>query len=300
MIKGTYRFIQDGKVIATQENLLTTKGVQQILRLMTSQVAKIGESISIGVGNTAANVADEALQFETARAKISISSPDFATKKLVFKATLPADFIGVIYEVGLWSLLNNAYSGNYESRVLVSFDSATESWPISAEWITTNARIGKDAIRISPATSATENLTLDGVYIDLLGYSNSDELKLAYWVSSAFCANVKIKLMSSPSDYYTYTITTPSSGYHIQTFDKGDFTTTGSPTWASIISVDVSATATAGGAVNVDFDGLRIEDTDSLNPDYFLVSRAVRPSPLIKDTFAPMDIEYTLDASGIV
>ncbi len=299
MIKGTYKFIQNGKVLATQSNLLTNKGIQQILRVMTSQVGRIGEAIAVGVGTTAANVNNDSLEFETSRSRISIMSPDFVTKELVFKTTLPSEFIGVIYEAGLFSLQNNANSGNYESRVLVSFDSDAEAWPANAEWQTANARIGSNSLRISPSTSATENLTLENMYLDLLGYGDTDEFKLAYWVSSANCSNIKLKLMTSVSDYYTLTISTPSSGYHVNTFNKGDFTITGSPTWSNITSVDVAATATSGGAVNVDFDGLRIEDSDSFNPDYFLVSRAVLSSPLVKDNSAPMDIEYRLDASGV-
>ena len=296
MIRGTYRFYQDGVLLSEQTNLLTIKGKQQVLRLLSSQIAKLGESIAVGVSGTTATTSDDALSFELARTKISVSSPDFVNNKIVFKGTLPGDISGIIYEVGLWSLLNNAYSGTYESKVLVSFDSANEFWPSGASWQTANARIGIDALRLAPLTSATANLSLSGVALDLLGYSDADQFKLAYWVQNAFCANVKLKFMTTVSDYYTYTITTPSSGYHMQSFGKGNFTSTGSPTWSNITTVDVSATATAGGACNVDFDGIRIEDTDSYNPEYFLISRAVLVSPITKNPYSPMDIEYTLDA----
>ncbi len=293
---GEYKFIQNGKVLYIQKNLITTKGIQHIYRLLASQVTKIGEVISVGVGTTSANVADSSLEFETAKARITVSSPDFVDGKVVFKATLPQDFLGVIREAGIWSLENNANSGNYESRTLVTFDQ-DEDWPSNAEWQSANARIGTDALRISPATSATENSTLTGIYVDLLGYSDADQFKVAFWVSSAYCANIKLKFMTDVSNYYTYTLATPSAGYHIVAFDKADFVATGNPTWAAITSIDVAATATAGGAVNVDFDGIRIEDTDSLNPNFYLVSRAVLSSPLVKDTSAPMDIEYTLDVN---
>jgi hypothetical protein len=63
--------------------------------------------------------------------------------------------------------------------------------------------------------------------------------------------------------------------------------------WDTIerIGFDVTAGGTAG---FVTLDGLRAEDTDTINNEYALISRAIPGSPIIKDDTSPMDIEYTL------
>jgi hypothetical protein len=42
-------------------------------------------------------------------------------------------------------------------------------------------------------------------------------------------------------------------------------------------------------------DGIRIEDGDTLNPEYSLVSHSVLSTPLVKTDSSPMDIEYALE-----
>jgi hypothetical protein len=158
--------------------MLTIEGKTYIKRYLANQVGTIAESIAIGLGNTPENSLDDALNFEVDRVDIDLTTYDFTTDRLIFKAGLSEEYSGVIYEVGLWSLDTNFSAGEYQSRILLSFDSVSEDWslPTNAAWGTTAARLGADNLQHSPATSATVTSSLQDLYLDLSGYSQCRQL----------------------------------------------------------------------------------------------------------------------------
>lgn len=296
MILGTYKFYQDERLLGKCSNLLTTEGKKMILRYLSQQTRQVAQAIAVGTGTTAANIADDSLLFEFARANIDVVSPDFTNNKVIFKATLPIGIQGNINEVGLWSQSDNVFSGNYGSRLLLSFDADTEAWSTGI-FTSDITRIGGDSLRISALTSATSTTALDGSAIDVLGFNPTDKLKLAYINNDSNCSSIELRFKTDGSNYFKYTITNPTSGYHVYTFSKSTAVLTGTPSWDSIANVEIVVIAKSSGATAVDFDGLRAEDTQSLNPDYVLVSHAILGSPLYKNPAKQMDIEYSWDVT---
>ncbi len=65
------------------------------------------------------------------------------------------------------------------------------------------------------------------------------------------------------------------------------------PDPSSITKIGVEVTAT-GGDSTVYFDGIRINDEDTFDPAYGMISRSVLSTPLIKKPGRPVDIEYKL------
>ena len=61
-----------------------------------------------------------------------------------------------------------------------------------------------------------------------------------------------------------------------------------------ITKVGVEVTAGAGGATTVYFDGIRINDEDTFDPTFGLISRSVLGSPLQKVSGRQVDIEYKI------
>lgn len=287
---GTYKFYQNGKLVAAEKNLLTTNGKTAIMKYMAGYSGHFGRSIRLGIGATAAAASDTALNFESMATQVYLISPDYANTLLVFKGRVDDTAAGIIYEAGLSTMIpDNSSNG---SRMLLAFDSGIDAW--SAGTWQTGARIGGDALRLAPAVSASATATLTDMFLDLSDYSNSDQFKLAY-TPSTNVASVFIRFYTDASNYYTYTINTPTSGFKIQTFAKSDAVATGTPSWANITQVMVSATATSGGAATVDFEGLRVDDKDTYTDNDVLVSRAVLGSPVTKVSGVPLDVEYTLD-----
>lgn len=273
--------------------MITTRGKQHIKRYLAHQIGDIARSISVGVGPVAENVGHVALQFETGRADITLVSFDYVNNKIVFKASIPQDMSGKIYEVGLWSQNQSTSAGEFTSKLLTTFDSAGEVWS-SGSFQSANARLGADALRFTPGVSATVSGALNDLFIDLSGNSGADSFSVAYYNSNANVANFKIRFKTDASNYYTITVTSPATGYQISTIAKSAATVTGNPSWANISTIEVEVVSGAGGASSIDFDGLRIEDTDTIDPNYVMVARELLAAPVTKVAGRVMDIEFNL------
>lgn len=273
--------------------MITTKGKQHIKRYLAHQVGDIARSLSVGAGALSENVAHTALQFEMGRADIILVSYDYVNDKIVFKTTLPQEMSGKIYEVAIWSQTSSTAAGEFTSKVLSSFDSVGEVWS-AGSFQTANARLGADALRFTPAASATVVAALTDLFVDLSGNSGADQFTIAYYNGNANVANFKIRFKTDNSNYYTIQVTSPATGYQVSTVAKSAATATGNPSWANITSLEVEVVAGAGGSASIDFDGLRIEDTDTIDPNYVMVAREVLVTPVTKVAGRVMDIEFNL------
>lgn len=282
--------------------MLTTDGKIYIKRYLAGFVPKIAQSIAFGLGGKAEAVGDTKLQFEVDRADISLTSYDFVNNKLIFKAPLPDEYAGTIYEVALFSTPSNAAAGDYGSRMLTTFDSETEGWvdtPTSTDstFSTTNIRIGVDGLRQAPAASTTKTDSLKEILMDLSGYSAADRFVVAFNNNNANATSVRIRLMTDSTNYYDLVFPNPATGYQVLELTKGAATANGTPSWSNITEIRAVTIAGAGGAAQVDFDGLRIDDSDTVSSDYVMVSRELLATPFIKQAGRSQEIEFALDVS---
>lgn len=261
--------------------MITTQGKSVLFRYLAGNLPRIAESIAIGIGDSAENVNDTTLDFEAERVPVTLVSADIINDKLVFKGTIPQEYVGTIYEVGLWYGNPQTFGG---STIIVGFDSSTEAWS-SGTWNTALARIGVDALQIAGGASST----LSDIALDLSVFSDADFMSLAYNADAAI-TNVVVRFSTDVSNYYQYSFTA-ATGYEVKAIGKASFTATGTPDWSNITSITVSATGT-GNAV---FDGIRAEDADTISTDYALVARSVLSVPKVKSSDTEMDIEYALE-----
>lgn len=292
MMRGTYRFYQNGELIAERTNLITTDGKRAILRYLAGHSGGFVRSLAVGTGTTAAALGDTKLQFEVARADVSVISPDYIAQTLVFKATLEQSMELAIWEIGALSVAQSEEYG----KMLLTFDSDIEPWSAGA-FQTDTSRIGGDALRVTASASATVTSSLSDLFLETSDYLDVDKFSLAYIPQDANLNSLKIRLKTDASNYFEYTFTGLTAGYKIESWTKAQMTKTGSPSWDNIISADLIVNAKSGGATSVDFDGLRIDASVVDNPDYALVSRTVLGSPVVKTGESQMDIEYTLDVT---
>ena len=292
-MKGVYRFYQDGKLVAEHENLITTEGQRLILRVLAEQASSIGGAIGVGVGNAAAVVGDTRLRWEVDRQAIAIKNVDYTNSRVIMKTTLPQTSIYTIYEVGVWSQFTNNFNSDNASRVLTTFETAFENWS-NATLDSTQSRTSPDSIRIDAGASATVAAATD-VDLDLSGYSAADTFNIAFYKANNNITTLKLNLASATGSYEgSVTVSSLPVGYNVVTISKGAFVATGTPDWSAITTMTVKVTAGASAGYLI-MDGIRIEDGDTLNPSYALVSRSVLGSPLVKTDSSPMDIEYALE-----
>lgn len=281
--------------------MITTNGKQYIKRYMAGFVPSIAQSIAFGIGGKAESQADLKLQFEVGRSDIVLTSYDFVNDRLVYKAPVPDDFAGSIFEVALFSTSQDIVAAEYGSRLITSFDSATEDWVNASTGadsnFSTSAIFGTDSLFHTPASAVTVTDSLKDVTLDLSGYSAADKFVLALRTANANASNIVVQLLTDVSNYYQLTYGAQTTGNKVLELTKGAATTVGTPNWASITELRVATTAGAGGAASVMFDGFRIDDADSNNPDYVMVSREVLSPVFIKEVGKSQEIEFALNIS---
>lgn len=273
--------------------MITTDGKRHIKRFIGGSVPTIGGTIAYGLGNKATTVNDAYLQFEFGRAPITLVSYDVLGDVAVFKATVPENVSGTIYEVALYSQNENQLADGFGSRLITTFDQDTEVWS-SGTWQSTNSRIGGDSLRLAPAVSATVTTELTSIILDFMGNSGADKFLFAYHNLNTNTASIQVRFVNDSANYYTYTISNPGVGYQVAEIPKGSFTAVGTPWWNEIMAIQVIVTAKATGAAQVDLDGIRLEDVDTINPDYVLVAREVLAVPYSKLDNQTDEIEFRL------
>lgn len=273
--------------------MITDKGEVHIKNYLAHEVSVLANAVAVGLSDTAAAGTDTHLGFEVIRAYTTSSSYDFDNNRIVFKATLPSDYVGQVREVGLWYSPLNTNQDDFVSKPITSFNQATDVWT-AGTWDSTNTRIGADSLRLAPAVSATVTATQNDIKMDLSGYSSADKFLVAYHVGNGNTASVVVRFKTDSSNYYQYTISTPTAGYKVSSLTKGAAVVTGSPTWENITTLEVATTSTAGGSSTVDFDGIRVEDTDTVNDGHILVARKVLSVPENKIHARTQDVEFSL------
>lgn len=308
MIKGTYIFYEDGKEIYRSSNLITKFGKRFLTNFIAGNISDTSKDISFGVDSTAANVNDTRLGFEFYKSPVILSATDIqtvgstTTYSVVYKTTIPQDVSGVISEVGLYPSARRSVN-NFDSKFLSDFDNFLD-WEDSSGFnpsvTTTGAKIGDNLLTMaSDSTSANEYTS--STALDLSGYSNVDSIRLAYYKNNANLQNIILKFYSSDTDYYSTTITPASgTGYKI-TSDilLGTLFTdpTGTPNKSQINKIGITVTPTSSNTTSIGLDGLRINDEDTFDPDFGLISRSVLGTALTKLNGRQVDVEYKLDLS---
>lgn len=156
------------------------------------------------------------------------------------------------------------HTANKREEVRIADMGTDESWSAgSAD--TTNYRVEAQSLKLAPSSTSyvTANLAL-AVTRDLSGYDNIEFD--AFIDDITKFGSLRLKLGdSSLTNYYSIEL---SSGL-VQNWNKiirgkGDFSTTGSPDWASIEKIEVAAKANAAVTVNVSFDDVFATTDDAI------------------------------------
>lgn len=279
--------------------MITTEGTLHIKRYMAGWVPSIALSMAFGVGQKEEAASDEELDFEVGRSDIELISYDFVQDKLVFKATLDEGFDATLYEVGLYSLEADTVAGEFGSRLITSFDSATEDWmqgAAVATYTTDNTRVGADSVTVSPAASGSITVVENDMVMNLGGYSAADTFAFAFYADSGNVASVRFRFKTDVSNYYDIAVPAASisAGFNIVRMTKSTAAATGTPNWSQITSLEVTVSAKSTGGVTVNLEGVRIEDIDTPSTNYVLVARSLLAIPFDKVAGRIQEIEFPL------
>ena len=151
---------------------------------------------------------------------------------------------------------------------------------------------------MSSSSTSTREYIANINPMDFSGYSVNDSLTIAYKKVDNNVTKIRVKFYSSDTQYY-YADFTPASGSgdRIQSVSMSTVfgnTSSSAPDPTNITKVGIEVTAGSGGPSTVYFDGLRINDEDTFDPQYGLIARSVLTTPITKPSGRPVDIEYKL------
>jgi hypothetical protein len=304
MIKGTYVYYEDGKEIFRSSNVITKYGKRFLTSFLAGRDSFNSKTMAFGIDSTSATDADTRLGFEFYRTPVEFGSTDIqtlndtTTYSVVYKTTIPQDVAGYITEVGIYPEFRDSIT-SYDSKFIADFESQLD-WTNNPSISLNNSRVGQYTLSMSSNGTAAREYKSNVQQIDLSGYSVNDTLRLAYFKEDENLSNIIIKFYSSPSDYYSITITPESgTGYKItpgiplsNLFSNASTLNVDS---SNINQIGITITPASGESTSVDMDALRINDEDTFSPDFGLISRSVLSTPLMKLSGRQVEVEYKLD-----
>jgi hypothetical protein len=312
MIKGTYIFYQDGKEIFRSKNVITKFGARYLTNLIAGNIPTFKLDMAFGVDSTAATNNDTRLGFEFYRLPVVFGSTDIQTANnittysVVYKTTLPQDVVGRINEIGIYPATRSSIN-NFDSKYISDFDDAlawTDSGSVNPSLDTTNYKIGGNLLNFTTLSGTSMEYKCSIVPLDLSGYSVNDDIRIAFYKNDNNLSSLKIRLYSDSTKYYEKTLTATEygsgSGYKLPAaFTLGDLYSSSTnsataPDKTNINQIGIIIAA-SGGNTTVGMDGLRINDQDTFDPTFGLISRSVVSPQLDKVGGRPVDVEYRLD-----
>jgi hypothetical protein len=295
--------------------LITKFGKRFLTSHLSGMVVSPTKDLAFGIDSTAvqANGNDTRLGFEFYRVPVSFGSIDIQTDEfgastysVVYQATIPQDVSGIIKEIGLYPGIKSS-SNNFDSKFIADFENnlmwfkSDDSNPelVANTTSSIKPRVGSYFSKVAVSASQSVEFTCSYSGLDLSGYTSSDSLSLAYNQENTNLDSITFKFYSSDSSYYSATFTGASSVTESDKIAKVLFSTlTANNAFAdlsSIIKIGVTVTAKSSGQAVVYLDALRIDDEDTFNANFGLISRSVLSSPIEKISGKPVDVEYRIN-----
>ena len=303
-LSGEYIFYQNGVEVYRSKNIITNKGKDLIIKYLSRENSEYATKISLGVGTSAPSATDEFLDFEIFPVPITFKTVDYTKTptQLVFRASLPFIFKGVIREAGIatvgGAILGDLNEINDNNEIVCTFDQDYETWttPSGVQYVlndlegTPLLRVGDSGLQIS-SNNSTVTSEFENITTFVGAYSDSDIMKVAFNVASSVPSSISIVFEEDALNYYTATINSASIslGYNIIEIPFSSFVATGNPRIDATVNISVSVTSSTSSVVTM--DGIRFDQYSDLDRST-LVSRSVLTTPLVVEGGFPFDVEY--------
>jgi hypothetical protein len=294
--------------------LITKFGKRFISSYLAGMTVSPTKDLAFGIDSTPvqSNGNDTRLGFEFYRIPVSFGSIDIqtdgsgnSTYSVVYQATIPQDVSGIIKEIGLYPGLKSSIN-NYDSKFIADFENnlmwfkSDGSNPelVASTTSSVSPRVGSYFSKVIISASQSVELVCSYSGLDLSGYTASDSLSLAYNQENTNLDSIVFKFYSSDSSYYSATFAGASSVTDPNKIAKVLFSSlvanNAYADLSSIIKIGVVVTAKSSGQAVVYLDALRIDDEDTFDANFGLISRSV-VSPIEKIAGKPVDIEYRIN-----
>lgn len=283
--------------------MITKFGKRFLTNFIAGNSSFANKEIAIGIANNSEyslSDTNSRLGFEFYRLPARVGGVDIdasvtPTKyTVIYSATIPTNVAGKINEVGLYPGVRS--SRNYfDSKFITDFELPFD-WTPTPEIDESNFRIGDNSLIFKSNGAAEQEYVLPLVGFDLSGYSALDTICFSYIVNNTFLSEIKVKFYSSDDSYYQVSFDQNSIGNNIKEKNISDLVAVNSPNVNNINKLGIVIVPTTGEA-SVSVDGLRINDEDTFDPEYGLISRSILTTEIVKVLGREAQIEFKLDLS---
>jgi hypothetical protein len=310
MLKGRYIFSENGKEIYRSENIITLYGKRFLTNFIAGNIIDYRKDLAFGIDSTTAVDNDTRLGFEFYRIPVEFGTTDIYSDEngikyfVVYKTVLPVDLAGVIKEVGTYPSRRTS-SNSFDSKFISDFSDSfawRDAESFNPERSTTGALIGEDVLNFISGTGTEKEYFCTITETDFSGYSVNDSIRLSYYKNDNNLEKIKIRFYSSDIAYYEVEINdNAGTGNKISDDILLSVLYAGSnsenPDISKINKIGIVIVPKTGLQSTVGMDGLRINDEDSFDPTYGLISRSVLSTPLTKVIGRLVDVEYRMELS---
>lgn len=304
MIKGIYRFKQDGKVIAEKENILTANGLKYINLYLSNSVPEWAGTLVIGALSTTAASTDTRLGYQFGSSLVT-NKTFYSGSQIVLQSSLDLGITASVFEIGI---VPSTIPNTKDSYVITKFDelygsSASSDWGVGSSISTASANnyftagnsiVGQYNLALSTSSVATRN----DFALDVSGYTANDYLSLLYYVPKTGVSATSGTALFVFTDSYgsswstsSAVVSTAASGYYSASFQLNSF-----PTGFDSSNVNIVTASFSGGTGSVSLDALKFMDGSALTPPYQLISRASSTTPLVvlNSSSQKVQVEYSI------
>jgi hypothetical protein len=267
--------------------MITKFGKRFLTNLIAGNISNQGKDIAIGIDLSSATENDTRLGFEYYRTPVQFGSTDIQNTNgtpsysVIFKTSIPQDVEGYINEIALYPSQKTSIN-NYDSKFITDFNSYTD-WEDSdgfrPSFDTNNSRVGNNLLIMQASVDEGNEYFQNIDKLDLSGYSANDTLRLAYYKMDENLNTISIRFYSSSGSYFQKNITPASGLGHKITNDipmsELFAGAVNEPDKSSITKIGILIVPDTSEITYVGLDGLRLNDEDTFDPIYGLISRSV-------------------------
>lgn len=258
--------------------MIVNSGKTAILRYLAGYSSSLGNSLAVGVVNTAPSLSDVDLGFAISRVNVSVKAIDFINGGIIYKATLDQSVTGKIYEVALFADFVENASNSFD--IIANFDEEVEAWT-GGTFSSVNSRAGQRSLTVSG------NTFWNTVMFDM---NQHEFVEVAYFLPTANVSNVTVDFESSAGNYFRASFV-PVVGYNVFRKRIVEMVVTGTPDLSLINNISITTT----GVGSVDMDAIKVINARNVSASDVLIARSILATPVIKTINSTMDIEYYLD-----
>ena len=283
--------------------MITQFGKRFLTNFIAGNASFAAKDLAIGIANGSeysSSNTNSRLGFEFYRMPVEFGGINIDTSvnpntyTVIYSATLPSDLAGKINEVGIFPGTRSSIN-NYDSKFITDFELPFD-WSPTPDIDQVNYRVGNSSLIFESNGTAEQEYKSTIETLDISGYSNFDTISFSFKALDTNLSEIKLRLYSSSANYLEMVFDSYSSGNNIIDKSISEFITVGSPDKANITQIGFVVVPTSS-ATSVVMDGLRINDEDTFDPSYGLISRRVLSSEVEKVAGKELIIEYKMDLS---